>query len=174
MSTQVPNIPKMANAGMVDCSTSELSIAELEVLLEGKKAKLVALNQRKQAIQDELTNVDKELEELSGMTSLNLSRSEAMKESWRKRRELQAKSTEEDENMPVVRKGSLTHLILGILTEDSPKMLTLDQIARRVKKAKWRGRGGPIRQSVYAAIYQYNRKSDDHIKYNKVSKTYGI
>ena len=156
MSTQTPEV-----------QLDKLSISELEAFLDGKKAMLVALGQKKQTILDELTDIDKQVEELTGanQTASNLSRSEAMKESWRKRR------------VGPVKKASLIHVVLGILQDASPKMLTLDQIAQEVKKAKWRGRGGPVRQAVYAAIYNFNKKpplTGHRIRYNKAFKTYGI
>ena len=45
----------------------ELSIAELEEILDGKKAKLVILNEKKEKIQAKLTLVDEKLEELTGL-----------------------------------------------------------------------------------------------------------
>tara|TARA_R110002051_G_scaffold296274_1_gene362323 strand:- start:41 stop:535 length:495 start_codon:yes stop_codon:yes gene_type:complete len=163
MSTQTPEV-----------QLDKLSISELEAFLDGKKAMLVALGQKKQTILDELTDIDKQVEELTGanQTASNLSRSEAMKESWRKRRE-----ESKDAVVGPVKKASLIHVVLGILQDASPKMLTLDQIAQEVKKAKWRGRGGPVRQAVYAAIYNFNKKpplTGHRIRYNKAFKTYGI
>ena len=204
----VPNISKMANAGMVDCSTiefhtSDLSVAELEDLLKGKKAKIVELGEKKQTLQDQMVHVDREIEELTGVSSFSpqgkpaLSRSEKMKEVWRKRRERQNEIEADrvflgtDYSELGIRSGSLTHVILDILNDlhksagavtlqDNLKLskgdpsLTLDQIVQRVKKTKWRGRGGPIRQSVYIAIYGFNKKIQklgfcDYIKCDKIN-----
>jgi len=166
---------------MSEAQLDKLSIAELEGFLDGKKAMLLSLGQKKQTILGQLADIDKQLEELTGakLAASNQSRSEAMKESWRKRREVVVEagdisSEDGDAALAILRTGSLMHIILGILRDASPKKFTIDQIVRKVKKAKWRGRGGQIRQSVYVAIYNFNRKSNNCVEYDKVSKTYSI
>ena len=149
----------------------ELSIAELEALLDGKKAKLVALNQRKQTILDELDGVDKELEDLTGMKASNLSRSEAMKESWRKRRQ---KSQAPKKGSVKTRPGSLLTTLLSILCSTGK---SLDTLADEVVQAGWRGRGGKVpknlKGSIYGTIYAH-RKSGGHVNYDKTTKTYSV
>ena len=185
----VPNIPKMANAGMVDRSTSNLSIAELEDLLKGKKAKIVELGEKKQTLQDQMVDVDREIGELTGSKPPPqlLSRSEKMKEVWRKRRERQASEAAKADRSNIAStiltkprtepirllRGSLTHVILEILKESYPSALTLGNIAQKVEKAGWRGKGGPMKQSVYAAIYAFNKRCSG-VKYDKLEKTYTL
>jgi len=164
MSTQKPEVhPQSTIEG--------LSIAELEALLDGKKAKLVALSQKKQTILDELDGVDKELEDLTGMKASNRSRSEAMKESWRKRRQKPQASKKDGVK---TRPGSLLTTLLSVLCSTGK---SLDTLADEVIQAGWRGRGGKVpknlKGSIYGTIYAY-RKSGGYIDYDKATKTYSV
>jgi hypothetical protein len=162
----------MPTRKLSEVQLDELSIAELEEILDGKKAKLVILNEKKEEIQAKLTLVDEKLEELTGLNPLNLARSEAMKASWEKRKR--------DAKVKVpgrkARPGSLLTVLLSVLGQTGVNM-SLDTLGEEVIAAGWRGRGGRVpkdlKGSIYGTIYAY-RKSGGYISYDKATKTYSI
>ena len=157
-----------------EAQLGELSITELEEILDGKKAKLVILNEKREGIVAELTLVDEKLEELTGLSPPNLARSEAMKASWEKRKQNAKLKVPDAASKP--RPGSLLTVLLSVLSQTGVHM-SLDTLAEEVLAAGWRGRKGKVpknlKGSIYGTIYAYN-KSGGHISYDKATKTYNI
>jgi hypothetical protein len=160
-----------------EAQLGELSITELEEILDGKKAKLVILNDKREGIVAELALIDEKLEELTGLSPLNLARSEAMKASWEKRKQ-NAKVPYGKVSKP--RSGSLLTVLLSILGQTGVNM-SLDTLAEEVLAAGWRGRGGKVpkdlKGSIYGTIYAYRKSGGNgivYISYDKATKTYSI
>lgn len=160
-----------------EAQLGELSITELEEILDGKKAKLVILNDKREGIVAELALVDEKLEELTGLSPLNLARSEAMKASWEKRKQ-NAKVSYGKVSKP--RSGSLLTVLLSILGQTGVNM-SLDTLAEEVLDNGWRGRGGKVpkdlKGSIYGTIYAYRKSGGNgivYISYDKATKTYSI
>ena len=158
-----------------EAQLDELSIAELEEILDGKKAKVVILNEKKEGILGELALIDEKLEELTGLNPLNFARSEAMKASWERRKQ-NAKVVKVPDAARKARPGSLLTVLLSVLGQPNVNM-SLDTLAEEVIAAGWRGRKGKVpknlKGSIYGTIYAYN-KSGGRISYDKATKTYSI
>jgi hypothetical protein len=118
-------------------SANELSVAELERLLSGKRSQLDNLLRRREQLSQELSTVEEKINSVEGRKSEGT----AVVRRTAKRRSLRPKNDR-----------SLKEVVVELLTENR-KGLSLDELSRKVLETGYKTSSTKFKNTLYQCLY---------------------
>jgi len=138
----------------------DLSISQLEKLLEDQKSRVRDLNAKRKSLVEQISEVELEISNLTG------------RKKRRKRRTAGVSKGEIGNTRVRHREGKrLIDYIVDSL-ENSPA--TLDSLAEDVVDAGYKSRAKNLSGSIATAIYNHRREGNDDVQYNRDTKSYWV
>jgi DNA-binding transcriptional MerR regulator len=135
-----------------------LSLAELERMLEGRRAELAELTERRERLAAELAECDAQISRLSGDRRRGRPPKVAVRRKPGQRGRIR--------NQP-----PLKNVILDVL-QKSKKALSVDEIMERVQASGYKSRSDEFRKVVYLNLF--NLKKDGEVNHDPNTKLYSV
>jgi hypothetical protein len=142
---------------------TDLTISQLEKLIETQKNRVRDLNIKRKSLLEQIGEVDSQISEVTG---------QKRRRKRRKRRSTEVSKVEIGSTRVRHRGGKrLIDYIVNSL-ENSPA--TLGGLAEDVIGAGYESRAKNLNGSIAAAIYSHCREGNDNVQYHRDTKTYSV